>query len=208
YLDIWEFEHALKTRRRNVTFKYVSAKVIDRDQPQTDNTLFVYTGDIVLTTDVHTDVRALWNRYPDLAISLTSVPPDAETLVNRFEGYMNRREPLPGMAYFCVTLIEAGASPPKAKGPSEKRRHSAKRQRAADKYRIQYEVIDTLAELSSTRGDAATGRKVGGRPLKDFEEVWMDAAVMAITRRVAELHSTPDPALLPEITMKDLPQLS
>src|SRR5215475_11785014 len=50
YLDIWEFEHALKTRRRNVTFKYVSAKVIDRDQPQPDNTLFLYTGDIVLAT--------------------------------------------------------------------------------------------------------------------------------------------------------------
>jgi len=59
YLDAWEFEHALKNGRRNVTFKYKDAKVIDSDQPQPDNTLFVYTGDIVQVTEVVAAVTAV-----------------------------------------------------------------------------------------------------------------------------------------------------
>jgi hypothetical protein len=199
YLEAWELDHALKNGRRNVRFKYESAEVIDRNPPQPGNTLFVYTGDIVLVSGVHSVTKQGWSRYPDPPSDFASVPPDAETLWNRYEGYTQKREPLPGMAYFCVTVIEAG--------PERPRHHSKKRQAAADKYRVEYEVIDKLAELSSTRGDANTARKHGAVPLSESEKAWMEAAVKAITRRVAELHSTPDPTTLPEITMKDLPSL-
>jgi hypothetical protein len=200
YLDAWEFEHALRNGRRNVTFKYTDAKIIDLKPPAPGDTLFVYTGNIVLVSEVHADVIALWNKYPDPPTVFTSVPPDAESLWNRFERYLNNREPLHGMAYFFVTVLEAASAerPP---------RQSKKRLEASKKYRIEYEVIDTLGESSSTRGDTNTGRKFGSTPLRAIEEVWMEAVVRAIIRRVAERRLTSDAASLPWIKMQDLPPL-
>jgi len=109
------------------------------------------------------------------------------------------------MAYFFVTFIEAADE----SAPQKFRRPSKKRKQAAEKYRIQYEVIDKLAEFSSTRGDANTGRKVGAIiPLGGHEQAWMETALKAIIRRIAEWPSTSDPASLPWIMMQDLPPLS
>ena len=33
YLQAWELDHALKIGKRNVTFKYQNAKIIDRNPP-------------------------------------------------------------------------------------------------------------------------------------------------------------------------------
>jgi hypothetical protein len=203
YLQAWELHHALKNGRRNVTFKYENAKIIDRIPPDSGaHLLLAVTGEYAL---VGGDVafKLIWNHYPDPPPrNFQTVPPDAETLWNRFEGYLEKREYLQGMAYFCVTVIEADASPPRPRGYSKKRKF------AADKYRVELDVIGTLAELSSTRGNANTARKLPALPLTDAEKNWMEAAVKVIVRRVAELDSTSDPQSLPWIKMEHLPPLS
>jgi hypothetical protein len=107
------------------------------------------------------------------------------------------------MAYFCLTLIEANAGDQEQ---AKERKKNRKREKAGKKYRISCEVLAKLGELTSTRGDEKTARKSHRlhTPLSGAETRWIEAAVKAIIRRVAEIDSDP---ILPEITMSDLPAL-
>lgn len=97
------------------------------------------------------------------------------------------------MAYFCLTVIEAFAG---------------NRKKAARSLRISREVLRTLGNLASNRGDEKTARKVWPRraltPLSPQEAAWIEAAIKVIIRRVGE--GRVNTSLL-EITMSDLPSL-
>ncbi|MCY4088351.1 MAG: hypothetical protein OXG37_16060 [Actinomycetia bacterium] len=105
------------------------------------------------------------------------------------------------MAYFSLTVLEGSA------------RHAAgatgsKRTLAANHYQIEREVLDRVGRLSSQRG-GQVARRAEGRST-DFtpeETRFLEAAVTAFTRRVAEKAADPG-ANLPMITMADLLRLS
>ena len=117
--------------------------------------------------------------------------PDVETMWQRYEGYLNSNEPLPAMAYFCLTVLEAKAGNP---------------DKAAKAYRISKRVLGRLAELTSQHGDEKTARKMPNSPraLTEGEIAWIEVAVTGIIRRLAE-HGSGIP--LAEFTMNDLPPL-
>ena len=97
------------------------------------------------------------------------------------------------MAYFCLTFLEW---------------RSGGREPAASKFRIAKTVLDRLGNLTSTRGDAETGRKysavASGQPLSNPERTWIEAAVATVIRRLGELHNIDS---LEVITLADLPKL-
>ena len=74
------------------------------------------------------------------------VSPDVETLWRRYEGYVQGREPLPGMAYGCQSFIEKML----ARGRDD----------AAQKYHIEREVLRKLGDLHSHRGNLTSRRKL------------------------------------------------
>src|SRR5579862_7067126 len=45
-------------------------------------------------------------RYPEPPTDFTA-DPDVETMWRRWEGFLADREPLPSMAYFCLTVVES-----------------------------------------------------------------------------------------------------
>jgi hypothetical protein len=69
---------------------------------------------------------------------------------------VGNQDPLLGMAYACLTLLEKG-----------------NRKLAAKHYAIHNDVLRKLGELTSTRGDNATARKISDRttPLSERERV-------------------------------------
>ncbi len=71
--------------------------------------------------------------------------PDVETLWYRYAAYIAGREPLPGMAYFCYSVLRANAGSNRL---------------AAHRYAIEEKLLTKLRELSSERGDNLTVRKV------------------------------------------------
>ncbi|MBI4643263.1 MAG: hypothetical protein HY743_05935 [Deltaproteobacteria bacterium] len=121
------------------------------------------------------------------------ISPDALTLWQRYEGYLNNREPLQSMGYFCFSLLKFRAGGLK---------------NAEKMYRINFEVLKKLSELTSTKGDEKTARKfesvISLGPLSAVENEWIKTAVRIIIRRVGEIDNAPS---LPIITMNDLPKL-
>jgi hypothetical protein len=123
---------------------------------------------------------------------------DVVDMWNRYEGFLAGKEPLPGMAQYCLTVVEQSVGGPQA------------RKRAASRYAIHPDVLSQLGCLTSEVGDARTGRKrVPGqtlRPHTSAEAAWMDATVTRIIRRVGEWAADPT-ATWPQITMEDFPRL-
>jgi hypothetical protein len=109
---------------------------------------------------------------------------------------VRKREPLSSMAYFCLTVLESSV------GQKVKKRNASAKQ-----YGIHYDVLDKLGKLTGgTRGEPMTARKMDSdmTPHTPNELQWIEAAVKAIIRRVAEVAAG---ASVKQISMSDLPPL-
>ena len=193
YLRSWEIDMALRLRLRTVNFVFQHAEVIDRNPlPPVASNESDTPRNMYVATSVLASLRVTCPRYP-VPPQHFLVTPDVEALWRRYEGYLNQREPLLSMAYFCLTVIESSAGD---------------RKEAAKKYSIDQAVLKKLGELASTRGDRNTARKykpnVHQRDLTQDEVEWIKACIEAMIRRVAEQHSPNQQSIL---TMGDLPKL-
>lgn len=76
--------------------------------------------------------------------------PDVESMYRRYLGHLEGREPLPAMAYFCLTVLEwRGGSRPKA----------------AERFGISEQVLCKVGNLSSRKGGpVARKADAGGSP--------------------------------------------
>jgi len=193
FVRAWELDVALNSGRREITFVYENAEVIDRNPPPPGEPRVIQVSGIASGTSFGIATLSVAQReYPPPPRYFT-LNPDVETLWHRFEGYTQGREPLLAMAYFCLTLLEAQAG-------SRKKTEKA--------YRIHYAVLSKLGELTTNKGDKETARKTKDAktfvPLTKIEIRWIEAALKAIIRRVGEIDTTPSASI---ITMDDLPKL-
>jgi hypothetical protein len=134
-------------------------------------------------------IRCLRHSYPQPPLAFR-VTPEIEIAFQRWRGYREGKEHLPGMAYFVLTLLEKTAG---------------SRKQAAKVFVVDLAILNKLGELSSTAGDAATARKVANMQFHDLsgsEEAWIERAVQRLIRRLGERAS--GVALVP-ITIRDLP---
>src|ERR671922_152376 len=118
--------------------------------------------------------------------------PDLHVNSVRYKRSLDGREPLQGMAHYCLTFVEKKA-----------RTKKKQREKAAKLYHIDLPVVNKMGELTSTRGDANSARKAGAsQPLTGPEHAWLEAAVKMLIWRLGDTRSS---AALPKITMADLP---
>ena len=199
YIRIWGFDATLQYGSPDsFRLEFVKAEIIDRNPSLGHDRVTARigiqgTGSAKLTVSVR--------KYPsppsDIALS-----PEAETMYQRYMGYRQQREPLPGMAYFCLSMLE---DPPTA-GPRN-RPIRDKRSDAAERFGIDKSVLDRIGRLSSTRGGADARKREGtGQPLSSGEQKFLDRAVKAIIRRVAEREHTRN-GNLPVLSLSDFPPL-
>ena len=190
YIRVWEFDATLKRGSPDsFRLRFEKAEIVDRNPtPGAVRLSGCFVG-VAATGLAKLTVSA--PNYPAPPSDL-SINPDAETIYGRYMGYRQRREPLPGMAYFCLTVLEAAAGGRKA---------------AAGNYGIDVSVLAKIGDLTANRG-GAQARKAGGvaTELSHDEHRFLDRAVKAIVRRVAERAHTPTGAL-PTISLSDLPSL-
>jgi hypothetical protein len=191
-LRAWEIDIALRFGNPELSFSYESADLVDRDPPPpgTPQTIQVQSASFLLMSGRVTP-RVSRISYPDPP-SFFRTSPDVETLWQRFQGYRAGREPLPSMAYFCLTVVEtiAGGRP-----------------QAAQMLNISANILSTVGRLTSQRGDPSIARKYSpsmNTPLTGAEVRWLEEATKAIIRRLGELTHV---ATLPIITMTDLPAI-
>lgn len=190
-LRAWEIDAALQ--RGYPEFKFVFQKVVlvDRNPLEGKGTSQVVTeASVYIKGEVRFRIKP--GQYPAPPQDFC-VTPDVETLWTRYEGYLRGREPLLPMAYFCLTVILA---------TYDGRANAAKQLNVAEA------VLGKIGELTSTRGDSLTARKMDAQSTKQSlsgpETTWLQAAVRALIRRLGEAHSS-----IPSKTldMKDLPPL-
>lgn len=201
YIRVWEFDATLKYGNSDA-FKLVfeKADVIDRNPTPGEIRISgklevqVAMGSATLTTVVH--------KYPsppsDIALN-----PDAETMHQRYLGYRGKHELLPSVAYFCLSMLE---DPPVQKS-GERRKLRSKRKAAAKRFGIDERVLNEVGHLSTARGEGEARKREGtAKPMSPNERHFLDRALKAIIRRVAERAHTPD-GDLPKISWSDLPSL-
>jgi hypothetical protein len=129
--------------------------------------------------------------YPKVPSGL-EVDADVASMKLRFERHQEGGEPLPSMAYFCLTVLEFGAGG---------------RRKAAKYYNISKDILSDIAKLSSARG-GTEARKVGGSEIENeltaAERRWLINAVKCLIHRAAEIAYDPNQEY-PRITMTDVP---
>lgn len=195
YLRAWEIDAALTSQRGSIAFVYQNAEVLDltpRDR-----------GDVVIHPEPREavasagTVKAILTRtsYPPPP-KIFTVLPDVESLWHRYEGYLDGKEPLLSMAFFCLTMIE------EMYGQGD-------REAAAHAMNVDPAILNTLGRLTSTKGDSRTARKAPRRgdsqPLSGTECAWIQAVVRMLIHRAGEHAACNDSSTLPKIGMSDFP---
>ena len=195
-LRVWELADALQRGRREIRFVFQKAQVIDRDPPPGSQVCSFHTAGTIQASG-RFSLRVARAEYPAFPQHFTTSP-DVETLWYRYEGYVQGREPLPSMAYFCQSFIEKVL----ARGRDD----------AATEYHIQRKVLEILGNLHSHKGDLTTRRKMEHEQERDAPQVtqqevtWMEAALKMLIWRVGEYAANPT-VPWPQLSMHDLPQV-
>jgi hypothetical protein len=194
-LRAWEVDADLRWGRDELRFTFDGANVIDR-APAPPGVIHVsafVVGAALVSAIGTVSVHVTRANYPAPPPATFRLNPDGESILARYQGYLDGREPLPSMAYFCLTVVECKVG--KAGG----------RKRAAAAYRIDLSVLNKMGELTSERGDTLNARKAAAaQPLTGAEHAWPEEAVKMLIRRLGD---TRNAAALPMITMSDLPSL-
>lgn len=193
-LRAWEVDSDLRYGRGEFRFDFVKSEIIDR-APVTPGGIH---GHLIATLGIASleafgtvTIPVERTNYPNPPGSFR-LTPQAESIWVRYQGYLDGREPLLSMAYFCLTVLESDAGG---------------RQEAATLYRIDQTVLRKIGELTTIRGNNLIVRKASPgftRGLRNEERNWLECVIKLLIWRCGE---TGERALLPIIIMADLPPL-
>jgi|SRR5206468_558746 len=192
----WEMEVELVRSREELRFTYETAEIIDRG-PTTPGVVPGYGMPIELDAYLicggNLTFHVTRRNYPDPPKGF-KLTPDAESILLRFRSYQDCREPLLGMAYFCLTVVES------ATAGRNRRRNAAKL------FGISEDVLGTLGDLTSNRGDRASARKAhsSSQPVTGAERAWIEATIKQL---VLPLCDRPQRSQRKQLTMADLPPI-
>lgn len=192
----WEMEVELTRNRGELRFIYKDAEIIDRT-PSTPDVIsghvMVTLQDAFLVSTGNLTSHIIRKNYgePPVGFHLT---PDAESILLRFRGYQDGREPLLSMAYFCLTVVLSAA------GGRNRLRNTAKI------FGINEDVLRKLGDLTSNRGDRTTARKAhaSSQPLTGPERAWIEATIKQLVLRLCD---PPKRCERKRLNMTDLPSL-
>ena len=106
YIRVWEFDASLREGPNYFKLKFKKAQIEDRKP--TPVTPGVKDASVSITSGVPkvSVMAAVSKPYPSPPSSGLKLIPDVQTMYDRYRGYLQDREPLASMAYFCLTILE------------------------------------------------------------------------------------------------------
>lgn len=104
-LPAWEIDSGLNLMSKQFSFVFSRADVIDRN-PVPGRAEMIGTASVPQSAVGSFTVTR--RAYPGPPADFT-LSPDVETMWNRYLGCQQGREPLPAMAYLCLTVLEASS---------------------------------------------------------------------------------------------------
>ena len=189
FISLWEFEVTFRHGPSLFSLRYLKPEIKIKGKAHHQ------------LSPVRTSARLVqgFRQYPSPPPEFTVDPddPDVKSMYDRYVNYrLGKRsgigEPLPGLAYFCLTMLEykfVGEKP-------------SKRGATANAYRIDKAILCKIGDLTANKGDLSVLRKRDKAcviPLTENEEGFLEDAVKKIIWRAAQL-AADDTQPLPKIT--------
>ena len=176
YIPNWEFHVGLERGPNAFKLRFDRAKIVERSPSPGPEPLRVHvsTGSPTVKVDLAPTAPPTLPAPPRVGIRRS---PDVDSMCHRYHGHFEGREPLPGMAYFCLTVLEL---------------MGGGRSKAAARFSISKNVLDKIGMLSAKGG--ASARKAIGRNAahKSEEKRFLKSAIRTLIRRAAEVEYAPD----------------
>ena len=204
FIEQWEFEEALRIGPGQFALSFDRAVVVDR-QP-TPGVHSVWAGPIRWHFALSTPQVTVSGPYPQPPSeqAMDIYDPDVQTMLHRYTGYRQGHEPLPSMAYFCLTMLEYRFT-----GNSG----GSSRDKAAEHFRVDRDVLNHIGRLTGDKvgkGGRGARKAIDGKGIpEDFspeEQLFLAGAIRHLILQAARVAAPPD-ADIPKITMADLPPL-
>jgi hypothetical protein len=196
-LRAWEIDTSLTYGPSIMSFSFDKAEVIDRSPPPgTRHRVILGSGGACAGGKA--TVMIVHPKYPEPP-SRFCASEAVRWMWHRYQQFKAGKEPLPSMAYFCLSLLEGTTG-----------QGQGARAAVCALYHIDRTVRDKLGDLISEKGSPAEARKLDHaathQPLTHAERSWVEAVVKALIRRKAEYDADPAAALTP-ITLSDFPAI-
>ena len=153
FIQQWEFETGIRWGPNNFSLRYKKAEIIDRDPSPPEPRKKGFGASAVLPGLTASAGVLFGNPHyppPPSGGAVKPNDPDVKSMYNRYVTYCSGGEFLPGMAYFCLTVLEY-----KFKGKNGKK----VRDESAEKYSIHEDVLGKIGAFVSKRWpDRTKGR--------------------------------------------------
>ena len=188
YIPNWEIDVGLKRGPDVFRLRFDRSEIVHRNPTPGPPTLSARTSFSVLTGRANL-APPTPTEFPVQPRAAVKRSPDVDSMFHRYLGHLDGREPLSGMANYCLTVLA----------------HMARGHGQAPTYFcVSKEVLRRIGGLSANKGGANV-RKACGRylPYTPEEERFLKSAVKLLIRRAAELEHGPDPSRT-QITLADV----
>ena len=152
FIDRWVFQAQLQRGPNTFTLRFLSAHVVDRAPNPTPAGMVPLSVSMRAGTPTIRMSLTVVCGYPAPPSSRIEITPNVRSMYERYLGYRDGREPLPAMAYFCLTVLE-----------SEAGAGVSRRAWAASRYGITKNVLQKMGELSSGKGGGLARKAEGHR---------------------------------------------
>ena len=186
YIRAWERFAALQNGPNEFTLVFAGAEIKDRDPKpgiKYGSAMFV-SG----RPSFNIVGRVLKAAYPQPPSRRLEFNPDIDSMYHRYIGYRTGREPLPSMAYFCLTVLEDSVQAGKDR-----------RRVAARHYGIDYGVLSEIGRLCANKGGTEARKSKGvDEDLSEQERQFLENAVKEIIIRAAEVAGDPNGSCRPD----------
>ena len=179
FIQQWELRSSLESGTGTFTLKFKRHEMIDRNP--TPGVISASGLPISSVVTISRPTVTVSRQYPQ-------PPPErsmdihhsvVQQMLNRYMGYRQGNEPLPGMAYFCCEVFA------KHLGKDDKD--------AATKHKISHNLIKKVKNLASNKGgDKARHAHAISQPLAPREVQFLEKAVAAMIIRAAIVAADPN----------------
>ena len=188
YIPNWEFVAGLVWGPNAFRLRFHCSEIKDRNPPPGPHPLLARARLGRLTARAYLAPPAP-SSFPEPPRTAIKRSPDVDSMYRHYLRHLEGGEPLPAMAYFCLTKLEQMAGG---------------RDAAAVRFSISKKVLRRIADLSTNKGGAGARKAVGhAAPHTPEEERFLKSAIKTLIHRAAEVESGPHPSRT-KVTLADI----
>ena len=187
YIPNWEFEVALERGPDAFKLRFDRSDIVDRNPPPGPPPLSVRASAGIPTVRANL-APPTPPEFPEPPRTAIKRSPHVNSMLEHYLRHLGGGEPLPAMAYFCLTKLEQMAGG---------------RANAVEAFGVSKKVLGRIGDLSSNKGGASARKAIGSTaPYTAEEERFLKSAIRMLIQRAAEVEHDPDPSRA-KITMAD-----